>query len=157
MTFLIQALSGNFFQSRMTLVGSQNQTSSWQIISICQIHPSTESRAWTAAENCVHTGGVNWICAAVNWIFAAVRDAVTSDWQVHARWFARILWANKSSLQVSCSFEACSASFCVFWVLAEQGSSKNPKVFFTQWSFLFLSFNGSLLWVFSSAWRQSLP
>lgn len=107
-TLLTQALSRNFFQSSMTLVGSQNQTRSQQIISIWQIHLSTDFWAWVAAENCVHTGGVNWICTAV-------RNAVTSEWQVHIRWFARILWANNLSFRVSWSFEAWSVNFCVFW------------------------------------------
>lgn len=105
-----------------------------------QIHLSTESWAWTAAENRTHTGGVNWICAAA-------RDVVTSEWQVHVRWFARIFGQTDHPFKSPEVLKlAVPVSVCL-------GIFQKSKEFFSQ-RFIFLSFIDSPLGVFSSVWRQ---
>lgn len=121
MTSLIQALLGNFFQSRTTLAGSQNHTRSWQIISICQIHLSTESWAldsnWKLFTLEVWTGFVQ-----LPEVLSLPTDRCMSGG------LQGFFGQKKPSPQVSWSFEPCSGSFCVFWVLAEQGSSNKAKI-----------------------------
>lgn len=127
MTLWIQALSGDFFQSSpsITLVASQNQTCSWQIIVICQTN-TTFSRilslegSWKACSS----GGVKLkLCSCQScWHFWVV-DERQVVW--------RLLWINTSSLLITQGFKACNAS-C--WVHRSKDS-------LTWLSSLFLLFN----------------